>query len=246
MSLVAACDNSNKTPAGQEGAAVAQAEPADEKASEEPAEKPEGEKAEDAAPEEAKKERVIAPEDRVEVSAMEFKKENFPGKLPAGEVLGGIAFVDSLGDNYVVFTRNELPSQKEYSGNTALHIKHMVKKGDEVREVRSYVEKVLDCEFDTILTPEFGDWSVADLDNDGIGEAIFAYTADCTSDLSPNKYKLFVTEDGAKYVLRGRTAIKEEGMEPMGGEFKADEMPDAFSKKAEELWTKLSRKVWQD
>ncbi len=166
----------------------------------------------------------------------QFHDNRFPGKLPPGEVLGGFAFMDTVGENFVVFTRTETVNKDDIRSNV-LRIKHVVQKADgTVTELRSYTERVDGCDFDVMLDPFFGDWSVSDVDNNGIGEASFAYTADCVSDVSPLNFKVFVTEGGEKYVLRGRSYRQFPDEEPHGGEYTADKMPPAFLTKAKQVW----------
>jgi hypothetical protein len=191
-------------------------------------------------------------EEDVEVRAGEFDKAAFPAPLPTGEVLGGIAFADAAGNNFLAFSREDVVVKpKKQDGQlvepaiqtTILHIKHVAKKGDAVEDVRSYVERIEKCDADIVLEPQFGEWSVTDIDADGVGEASFAYTAGCTSDISPVSHKVFVTEGGEKYVLRGHTAVKPGGPdgETIGGEYKADKMDEAFMKKATVVWEKTSK-----
>lgn len=155
----------------------------------------------------------------------------------SGKVEQVLGWRDKYGTNAVVITSN---TQK--SGGGLLLAKHARQEGDgswsEVRELRELVES---CEFDLVLAPRAEtSWSITDLDKDGIGEATFAWTADCTSDVSPNMHKVLLIEDGEKYVLRGVTQV-----EGMGGEFKADaafdRAPAAFRAHAEKVWETTAR-----
>lgn len=180
---------------------------------------------------------VVPPID-VAVVAVEpraFDPANYPGTTPRGEVLGGFSFVDSAGENFVIFTR-DTKERDDHIYEATLHIHHVAKLNDEVRTVRTYIERVADCEFDVILNPFFGDWSVTDVNQDGVGEASFAYRVGCVSDISPVGHKAFVTQGGEKYVLRGVSRLEFPGMEPEGGTYTADTMPDVFLMKAKEVW----------
>lgn len=173
-----------------------------------------------------------------EVRQRKFNVDDFPAELPKGEALGGFAFVDSAGENFIVFTRESFKSD---GGNLILHIKHVLQTNDEVGEVRSYTDRVEKCTEDITLKPQFGAWSVSDVDGDGIGEANFAYSAACAGGIDPMIHKVFITEGGKKYVLRGRTKIKLPDVEPFGGEYKADKMPAVFLKKAKDIWADTSK-----
>src|SRR5690554_655830 len=245
MSIFAACDTPKSAESVSEPAKVQKSAESSAKKEAKPAEKIAKKEAKAV----AKKDEIPAektPPKKVEVKAIPFKSKDFPAKVPPGELLGGFAFHDSAGDNYVIFARQDGASDGDHITGGVLRIKHVLKKGDTVTDVRAYTERIENCEFDTILEPAFGDWSVSDVDQNGVGEASFAYTADCVSDVSPNAHKAFVTEGGEKYVLRGVTSIKPPGEQPFGGEYKADKMPAAFLKKAEAVWIKTSRNSWYD
>lgn len=169
-----------------------------------------------------------------------FDARAFPAARPPGEVLGGFAFHDTVGDNYVIFAREDRGSDDRFS-SSVLRIKHVVKSDSGVREVRMYTERVDDCDLDIFLEPQFGDWSVSDVDQNGVGEASFAYSVACVSDVSPLGHKAFVTEGGQKYVLRGIQRVKYPDSEPEGGTYKADTMPAAFMEKAREVWELTAR-----
>lgn len=179
-------------------------------------------------------------EPAAEVTEIEFDDKALTGALPAGELVGGFGFVDGVGDNFVAFSKEDV--EREGAPNPLiLHVKHVVREGDTFREVRAYREVVEDCEFDVVLEPFYGSWSVTDLDHDGVGEATFAYTVECVSDVSPLTHKVFVTEGGEKYVLRGTTKVRPgKDAETMGGEYEADEMPTTFRAHAREIWNETS------
>jgi len=235
-SISVACESNSANSAKAEPVAVDQgAAPDEASAADEPAEKP-------------------APAGEVaEVRAIAFDKAAFPGELPKGELLGGFAFVDAAGENFVAFTREDIIVTPDATDamfeqaavmTTILRIMHVAKKDEATKEVRAYTERIEACDADIVLKPKFGEWSTTDLDADGVAEASFAYTADCTSDVSPLNHKVFVTEGGEKHVLRGTTLVKTGADdETMGGEYTADKMDAAFLKKAKAVWAETSRGV---
>ncbi len=154
--------------------------------------------------------------------------EEFPRK---GELQRVLSWTDKYGTNAVVFSR-----QKRGKTGGALVASHGRLEGDgSWTIVREFKEVIDACEFDLILEPYLGEWSITDLDKDGLGEATFAWNADCVSDVSPTTYKMLMIEDGAKYTLRGHTRVGE-----FGGEFKADpefsNAPVGFQAHAEKAW----------
>lgn len=177
----------------------------------------------------------------IKVRSIEFDPARYPlQQLPPGDILGDLAFIDASGENHVVFTRTEL-SRDEHVYTSVLRIKHVVRQNDTVNEVRTYTERIDDCEFDVVLEPKFGEWSISDVDNDGIGELSMGYTADCISDISPLIHKVLVTEGGEKYALRGQTYLEFPGMAVEGGKYIADEMPPAFLQQARQVWERTAR-----
>lgn len=172
----------------------------------------------------------------VTVRPIPFARSDYPAPLPSGAWMGGFAFLDRNGTNYVVFTRQD-KGDLDHIRDSTLTIAHVVQRDDQVRDIRHYKERIHDCDFDIILTPLFGDWSVSDVNHNGIGEANFAYTAACVSDVSPLPHKVFITEDGDKYVLRGETQLPAVmGDDDIGGSYIADTMPADFLRKAEAIW----------
>lgn len=174
------------------------------------------------------------------VRAIPFDAQEFPSELPNGHVDGGIAFIDSAGVNYVVFTL-DAPLTREHIRRTTLHIKHVVDDNGVTREVRSYVERIDDCDFDVIVKPYYGEWSITDVNNNGIAEVSFAYTADCVADISPFAHKALITEAGEKYALRGFTFRQYPDGFSEGGSYKADTMPPLFLKKVKKVWHRTSQ-----
>lgn len=174
------------------------------------------------------------------VRQIPFDAQEFPSELPNGHVDGGLAFIDRAGVNYVVFTL-DAPMSREHIRKTTLHIKHVVQNEDTIREVRSYIERIDDCDFDVIVKPYYGDWSISDVNNNGIGEVSFAYTADCVADISPFAHKAFITEAGEKYALRGFTVRQYPDGFSEGGSYKADKMPPLFRKKVKKVWNRTSQ-----
>ncbi|MBL8622305.1 MAG: hypothetical protein JNK64_13410 [Myxococcales bacterium] len=142
-----------------------------------------------------------------------------------------IGWTDRYGTNAVVISR------QEQGRGALLTATHARREGDgSWTTVRAFKEAVDACEFDLSLYAQIGDWSVTDLDGDGLGEATFAWSAGCRSDVSPLTHKVLVVEDGEKYVLRGQT-IDASGA---GGTFEADagfaKAPAPFRAHAEQAW----------
>ena len=94
-----------------------------------------------------------------------------------------------------------------------------------------------------------GDWSVTDLDKNGVAEVTFAWRVGCRSDVSPVGHKVLMvgydqSVEVAKYVLRGDTAINIGGSLEEGGEFRVDsafkKAPPSYLEHAKMVWSKTS------
>lgn len=172
-------------------------------------------------------------------------KKAWSTTLPEGFDLKGTvvyyaSWTDKNGLNGLGVTK--LKNQK---GGGMIVAKHATLEGDgSWKEVRGMKELQEACEFDLVQTVFMDkNWSLTDLDSDGIGEASLAWTSDCTSDVSPNTHKVFILEGGEKYAMRGVTAVKD-GKGVMGGTFKADDAlakaPAPFMAHAKTVWETTS------
>lgn len=175
----------------------------------------------------------------VSVRVIPFDAQKFPGDLPIGRVDGGVAFIDSAGVNHVVFTL-DAPAKRGHIRRTTLHVKHLAEKDGIAHEVRRYIERIADCDFDVVVKPYYGEWSVSDVNNNGIGEVSFAYSADCVADISPFAHKAFITEAGEKYALRGYTLRQFPNGSSVGGSYTADTMPPLFLEKVTQVWNRTA------
>ena len=242
-------DNPADAPAAD--AKPAADKPAEDKGAEKPAEK-EGTKPAAAADKEGDGE---ATGDEIPADAMEkdpaatdsIKKVDFGGKAPEGaEVNGKLQFAfgwtDKHGTNAIVAGIKESKGKSEDGKTHLLVIDHLNQEGDgSWTQVRRFRELVEDCQFDVHMAAMQGDWSITDLDKDGLGEATVAWRAGCTSDVSPDPHKVLLTENGEKYILRGQSKV-----DGMGGDYKADAAfkkgPEEFLKHTKMVWDKTASK----
>ncbi len=182
------------------------------------------------------------------------KAVDFKGKLPddlreqdsiKGKFDSIAGWTDKYGMHALVFSTTV--SEKDDEISSMLIADLFTREGDAWTSQRQFKASVDKCQFDTELKAHTGDWSITDLDKDGLGEVSFAWSVGCRSDVSPVTHKvLMVTFKDAeykKYVLRGKTGIKMAG-EVEGGEFKADKAfesaPKEFFAHAEMVWANTS------
>ncbi len=174
----------------------------------------------------------------------------FAGEVPEGlEAYGElelvIAWLDRHGQNALVVGRKQ--NETEDARTTTLRAEHWLRADPkaEWQELRVMRERVDACQFDTELSAIKGDWSVTDLDEDGVGEATVAWRVGCRSDVSPVGHKVIMIEyDGKeshKWGLRGDTHIWPEQGEPTG--FRTDpefKSVPRFYKHASWVWEQTS------
>lgn len=172
-------------------------------------------------------------------------KKAWSKTLPEGFELKGTAlyyasWTDKNGLNGIGITQ-----LKNKKGGGLILVKHATLEGDgSWSEMRGMKELLETCDFDLIQNVHMDKaWSLTDLDKDGIGEASFAWTSDCTSDVSPNKHKAFIIEGGEKFALRGVTKVYA-GKQFTGGTFKQDatfaKAPPTFLAHAKKVWNATS------
>ena len=151
-------------------------------------------------------------------------------------MLEHMTWTDRLGTNVVRFSKRAL---KE--GGAQLFVEIASRETDAWVVHRTFKEVVNTCGFDLVLDTYMDEsWTLTDVDNDGFAEVTIAYTADCTSDVSPNKHKVLVLHKGVKYALRGVSKV-DAGAALTGGQYKVD----AAFEKAPAGLLEHAKKVWE-
>ena len=149
----------------------------------------------------------------------------------SGEIVNKKTWIDSNGNNIVLFTKN--PEE--------LFVFHFVFDGSKPRLLREIKDFEYDCEYDLYIDFIANSIVVSDLDNDDLGEISFAYKKACISDLSPKALKFIMLENGEKYIIRGATILNING-ERSGGEKNID---NSFSN-APAIFLTNSNKIWDN
>jgi len=167
--------------------------------------------------------------DKVETT--QLGEDSFESVELPGQTRKIIGWTDKHGTNAILIKR-EWPK----GAGAELVAYHLNREGDgSWTNIRDFRELVSDCnDYRLTLEPHTGAWSVTDLDNDGLGEATFAWTAGCRTDWSPITHKVLLVESGDKYVLRGMTNSADANPAP---EF--DKAP-AFLEHARSVWKSTS------
>lgn len=161
-----------------------------------------------------------------------------------------ITWTDKNGDNVATFARRK-GTHKDDLGNESsseyMTVQHVASAGGVTRTLRTLNDHVEKCEDDLILEVRDNTLSVTDLDANGIGELTFAYKVDCASDMSPQRMKLVMLENGQKYILRGDDFVHMPGDPGYGGHYKIDPSfkkgRPAFLAHAKAVWERIKDRL---
>lgn len=198
-------------------------------------------------PEAAKVEAAEAP--KAAPAAAGFQKLTFDAaevaSLSQGTIEKGLRWKDTSGDNVLFLDRIEKKGQVTGTDvlTTTMGAHHYRMVDGKWTSVRDYKEVVDQCEFDTIaeVRIDANDWSLTDINADGVAEATWAWYSGCASDVSPTTKKVMLTIGGEKYPLRGDTQVDPGNGELTGGDFKAD---PAFSK-IDATFLEHAKTIWK-
>jgi ketosteroid isomerase-like protein len=172
-------------------------------------------------------------------------------QLPAGATVRGatleraFTYRDKRGTHYVVMSSTDTPGKGDRVGpSRAIFVDDWLVAGTaKPRSLLPIRDFTNDCQMGGV-NARFHDaaTTVTDLDHDGTAELTIAYELSCRSDVSPATYKLLLTTNGAKYILRGETRIDSDGNGLIaGGSFTPDpaapRWPAPFLAHAKSLWS---------
>jgi hypothetical protein len=173
------------------------------------------------------------------------KPVKVPGVTVNGFVQSLLRWTDAGGEHMAVFWLRDTIQDQTACKVQSRHMQvdvHDLKAG-KPNLVRSVKEAAVPCyedsraSFDEAIT-------VDDVDGDGIGELTFSYTTGCLPMFKaarPVTRKLLVLEAQDKHILRGETAVKENG-KVRGGAFTPEgfKKQDALLSAATKAWNKLA------
>lgn len=142
------------------------------------------------------------------VRELPFGANAYPQIEVAGTLVRGVRWHDAHGENVVVFS--DVRARTPFDASV-LHAAHYIVAGTSTRHVRTIRQRT-ECKDGDMISRFAAGYRVTDLDDDGIGELMFGlFHGACPTDVSPGDFKLFLLEDGAKYVLRGPGHMKLSG-----------------------------------
>jgi hypothetical protein len=121
-----------------------------------------------------------------------------------GKQVAAYTWDDRQGKNLLVLA--EQISQREDDGTQSafVYAAQYLIDGDHPKRIWMLYDDVQRCEFDAAMRFDMAATNVTDLSGDGITQATVGYTRTCTSDVSPNEFKLIMhVGKSQKYRLRG-------------------------------------------
>ena len=184
--------------------------------------------------------------DKQKLSSEEISAQN---TKTTGHLQFGKRWTDKNGMNIVFFMQREVKKAEKDEPERLtrdLIVYHLAKKeGEEYKLIRKVQDATKECSFENRAKFEETSVTVTDINKDGYGELTFAYKLGCSSELSPDTYKLIMLENGEKYAIRGNTIVQL-GKDVYGGETiidpSFDNAPEGFLNHAKEIWVKFQGK----
>jgi hypothetical protein len=161
-----------------------------------------------------------------------------------GELVNGKYWNDKNGENILLFTRTmeEVTEGVEMPfTNVTLRVYHYADAGNGFNLISEISDSENECDRDNRAKFIIKSITVTDIDKNAYAEVVFAYRLGCTSELSPDGLKLYLTENGHKYGINGNTLV-DYGTEKVGGETNID----AEFEKAPREFLEHAKKIWEN
>jgi hypothetical protein len=121
-----------------------------------------------------------------------------------GKQIAAYTWDDRQGKNLLVLAEQVSERDDDGTQSAFVYAAQYLIDGNRPKRVWMLYDDVQHCEFDASLRFDQGATSVTDLAGDGITQATVGYSRTCTSDVSPNEFKLIMhVGKSQKYRLRG-------------------------------------------
>jgi len=178
-------------------------------------------------------------------------------KLPKGikyegEIISGVRWVDSLGDNIVILTETGIYQSKKFNHendgfDAELFAYHFIVKNDSASLAWRVYDFISDCSVSIEASFIKNTFQVTDLDGNGVAEIWLMYKTVCHGDVSPCDMKIIMYQGNQKFAMRGQNKVLVEiddkgNHHYLGGEYKFDYAfangPNVFLEFARKLWDK--------
>lgn len=121
-----------------------------------------------------------------------------------GKQVAAFTWDDRQGKNLLVLAEQVGERDDDGTQSAFVYAAQYLIDGNRPKRVWMLYDDVQHCEFDALLRFDMAATKVTDLSGDGITQAIVGYSRTCTSDVSPNEFKLIMhVGKSQKYRLRG-------------------------------------------
>ncbi len=121
-----------------------------------------------------------------------------------GKQVAAYTWDDRQGKNLLVLAEQISEREDDGTQSAFVYAAQYLIDGDRPKRMWMLYDDVQHCEFDAALRFDMAATKVTDLAGDGTTQATVGYTRTCTSDVSPNEFKLIMHVGKAqKYRLRG-------------------------------------------
>ncbi|WP_460150594.1 M949_RS01915 family surface polysaccharide biosynthesis protein [Pseudomonas sp. S3_A03] len=121
-----------------------------------------------------------------------------------GKQVAAYTWDDRQGKNLLVLAEQVSEREDDGTQSAFVYAAQYLIDGSRPKRVWMLYDDVQRCEFDAALRFDRGATKVTDLTGDGITQATVGYSRTCTSDVSPNEFKLIMhVGKSQKYRLRG-------------------------------------------
>ncbi|MCS4311280.1 MULTISPECIES: M949_RS01915 family surface polysaccharide biosynthesis protein [unclassified Pseudomonas] len=121
-----------------------------------------------------------------------------------GRQVAAYTWDDHQGKNLLVLAEQVSEREDDGTQSAFVYAAQYLIDGDRPKRMWMLYDDVQHCEFDAALHFDMAATKVTDLSGDGITQATVGYSRTCTSDVSPNEFKLIMhVGKSQKYRLRG-------------------------------------------
>lgn len=166
-----------------------------------------------------------------------------------GKIVDIARWKDSTGENLVVLSQSgEIKSKVsdcDFCRDSLLYAQQFRKNGNGWMSVWRMQDFEKKCEWDLHVGYFKKSLSITDVDDNGIAEVSFLYMLNCISDVSPERMKLLLYENGKKYSIRGRKILKFGNLR-YEGDMKLDksfnDAPKSFKVFAVDRWKQFNNR----
>jgi hypothetical protein len=173
-----------------------------------------------------------------------FDLSKLTGIEVTGDLVEGKAWKDNNGDNVLILSGGTMEVFEEEgppSVFVTLYIRHYVNDGSGFSLKTEVIDTENDCDFENRAAISKKSVSVTDLDNNGFAEFAVLYRLGCSSELSPDQLRLFMSENGRKYKIAGDTMVDFGEFNDGGNTYVDDTFnhaDKAFLEHAIQIWNK--------